>query len=448
MRDSAIAGDESSRPAAAGHPAPAPAWWRDRRFLVLLALGFSAGVPLPLTAFTLRRWLAEVDVPLEVIGATAALGLAYSFKFLWSPVLDHVPPPLFRRLGRRRGWLATIQPVLALAILALGLTAPAGAEIAATFAVAALVAFLSASQDVVVDAYRIDALEDREQGYGLALYVWGYRGALLASNAGALLAADLAGWPVAFAFCALLVGVGFVAVLLAPEPTPPPPPRAVGWVSRMRIAVIDPFADFMRRRHWLAVLLFVALYKLGEALAGVMTAPFYTELGFSRAEVAAVSSVFGLFAILLGALAGGWLVARLGTARALVLTGLGQMLSNLMYVALAHAGHSMPVLWAQVGMENFTDGLADAAFLAYLSSLTNRAFSATQYALLSSLAAVASRTVGAFSGWLAKWLGWPDFFLLTTAAALPAMAIMLWLLARLPPSELRPIARAEEPRPT
>lgn len=413
--------------------APARSPWRDRRFLVLLALGFSAGVPLPLTAFTLRQWLSESNVSLAAIGLTALIGLAYSLKFLWSPVLDHARPPgPFRGLGRRRGWLAAIQPPLALAILAMGFTDPA-VDATRTVAVAVLVAFLSASQDIVVDAYRIESLEERNQGYGLACYVWGYRGALLASNAGALAVAELAGWTAAFAYCAALVGVGFAAVLLAPEPGRPAPPPGLGWGGRLRAAVVDPFADFMRRRHWLAILLFVALFKLGEALAGVMTAPFYRSLGFSRTEVAAVSSVFGLVATLGGALVGGFLVARIGTARALVLTGLGQMLSNLMYVALAGAGHSVPMLWAQVGVENFTDGLADAAFVTYLSALTSRSFTATQYALLSSLAAVPLRTLGASSGVLAEALGWSSFFLLTTAAALPAMAIMLWLLRRLPP---------------
>jgi PAT family beta-lactamase induction signal transducer AmpG len=205
----------------------------------------------------------------------------------------------------------------------------------------------------------------------------------------------------------------------------------------MRAAVVAPFLDFLGRRHWLGILLFVTLFKLGEALAGVMTTPFYRGLGFSREEVATVSTVFGLFATLGGALAGGWLVARLGTARALVLTGLGQMLSNLMYVALAQAGHDMPMLWAQVGIEAFTDGLADAAFLTYLSALTSRAFTATQYALLSSLATIPLRSFGAASGWLAERLGWEPFFLLTTAAALPAMGIMLWLLWRLPPEEAK-----------
>ncbi|UFN51360.1 MFS transporter [Roseomonas sp. OT10] len=398
----------------------------------MLALGFSAGVPLPLTAFTLRQWFAESGVALTAIGLTALIGLSYSCKFLWSPLLDQGTPPLFRRWGRRRGWLATIQPLLALAILAVGLTDPATAP-GLTAAVAVLVAFLSASQDVVVDAYRIEVLEERQQGYGLACYVWGYRAALLVSGAGALGLAELGGWALAYAVCAaLVVLVGFAATVLAPSPAEAPATR-LPWARRMRAAVVEPFADFARRPRWLGILLFVSLFKLGEALAGVMTTPFYRELGFSRLEVAQVGSVFGLFATLGGALAGGWLIRRIGVAKALVLTGLGQMLSNLMYVALYHAGHDVPMLWLQVGIENFTDGLADAAFLTYLGGLTSRAFTATQYALLSSLAAVPLRTLGATSGWLAEALGWPNFFLLTTAAALPAMGLMLWLLRSLPP---------------
>ena len=404
----------------------------DRRFLVLLALGFSAGLPLPLTAFTLRQWFAESGIALTAIGLTALIGLAYSLKFLWSPVLDGPVPRPFARMGRRRGWLTLIQPLLALSILAVGATDPAtGAGF--TVALAVLVAFLSASQDVVVDAYRIEVLEESQQGYGLAFYVWGYRGALLFSGAGALTLVGVAGWFWAYAACASAVIVfGLGATLLAPSPPEVAPTRGP-WAARLRAAVVDPFVDFARRPNWLAILLFVALYKLGEALAGVMTTPFYREMGFSREEVAAVSSAFGLFATLAGALAGGWLIRRIGVARSLVLTGLGQLLSNLMYVMLAHAGHDVPVLWAQVAVENFTDGLADAAFLSYLGGLTSRAFTATQYALLSSLAAVPLRTLGASSGWLATALGWPDFFVLTTLAALPAMGLMLWLLRRLPP---------------
>ncbi|MGK7861034.1 AmpG family muropeptide MFS transporter [Falsiroseomonas sp. E2-1-a4] len=404
---------------------------RDRRFLILLALGFSAGVPLPLTAFTLRQWFSESGVSLTAIGLTALIGLAYAFKFLWAPVLDHAAPPAFRWLGRRRGWLASIQPVLAAAILGLGFTDPVNAA-QVTVMVAVLVAFLSASQDIVVDAYRIEVLEESNQGYGLACYIWGYRAALLAANAGALTIAEFAGWTAAFAYCAALVGIGFAAVMFGPEPEAPPV-VVLPWARRLKLAVVDPFVDFMGRRYWVAILAFVALFKLGEALAGIMTAPFYRSLGFSRLEIAAVGSVFGLFMTLGGALAGGWVVARLGTARALIYTGILQMLSNLMYVALAQTGYSMPMLWLQVGVENFTDGLADAAFVTYLSALTSRSFTATQYALLSSLAAVPLRTLGAGSGWLAEGLGWSWFFGLTTLAALPAMVIMLFLLKHLPP---------------
>lgn len=404
--------------------------WRDRRFPVLVALGFSAGAPLPLVAGqVLRQWFTESGLSLTEIGLTALIGLAYAFKFLWAPALDAIRPPF---LGRRRGWLLLIQLALIGAILLTGQQDPRANPLTLA-ALAALVAFLSASQDIVIDAWRIEMLDDREQGYGLACYVWGYRGALLASGAGTLYLVEAIGWSGAYAYGAALILVGVGAMLLGREGAVAPVAPA-GWAVRLNAAVVEPFADFMRRRYWVAILLFVALFKLGEALAGIMTTPFYRSLGFTRNDVATVGTVFGLFATLAGALAGGWLVARIGIARALILTGLGQMLSNLMYVALFHAGHSMPMLWAQVGVENFTDGLADAAFLAYLSILTSRSFTATQYALLSSLAAVPLRTLGASAGVLAERLGWSDFFILTTLAALPAMAIMVWLLRRVPPS--------------
>ena len=400
---------------------------RDRRFLVLLMLGFSAGVPLPLTGFVLRQWFAESQISLVDIGLTALIGLAYSLKFLWAPVLDQVAPPW---LGQRRGWLLFIQIPLIAAIIALGQTQPATLAIA-TVAVAVCVAFLSASQDIVIDAWRIEMLAEDEQGLGLAAYVWGYRGALLAANAGGLSLVAFIGWDGMFLYAAALVLVGVAATLLGSEaprvPTPPMP-----WAARLRLGVVDPFADFLRRPHAWAILAFITLFKLGEALAGIMTAPFYRELGFSRAEVAAVSGGFGLFAVLAGALAGGWLVLRIGTGRALILTGITQMLSNLMYLVLLSAGHSVPWLTAQVAVENFTDGLADAAFLTYLSSLTSRAFTATQYALLSSLASVPLRVLGASAGVWAMALGWWWFFAMTTAAALPAMLLMLFLLSRLP----------------
>ena len=411
--------------------------YRQPRVLVMLFLGFSAGLPLPLTGFTLRQWMSEANVALAAIGLTALIGIAYSFKFAWSPFMDRLELPFFtKRLGRRRGWLLPVQVLLALAIAGLALTDPVINPLA-TVTVAVAVAFFSASQDIVIDAYRIETLSPEEQGAGLAAYIWGYRIALLAANAGALFIVGYAGWPAAFIVMAILIGVGIVTCLVMKEPDVAPPPAstrhsvaaALDWI---RSAVVGPLVEFTRRDAWIALLAFVALFKLGEALAGIMTAPFYRSLGFSREEVAAISSVFGLFATLGGAAVGGLVVHRFGVFRSLIGTGVLQMLSNLMYVALAHAGHDIGMLWLQVGVENFTDGLADAAFVAYLSSLCNVAFTATQYALLSSLAALPLRTLGASSGYLAAGMGWPFFFLLTTAAALPALCLAIWLMRRFP----------------
>ena len=406
--------------------------YADRRILVMLGLGFSAGAPLPLTAFTLRQWFSETGITLGAIGLTSLIGLSYTLKFLWAPALDRVSPPF--PMGRRRGWLVPIQLALIAAIAAMGFTDPT-LDPAMVVAAGVLVAFLSASQDIVIDALRIEMMPPEQQGAGLAAYIWGYRLALLASGAGALFVVEGFGWHVAYLAAALLPLVGIVATLCAREGAAPPP-APHGLVENLRHSVVGPFRDFMARRGWLLVLAFVALFRLGEALAGVMTAPFYRSLGFSRTEVAAVSGVFGLFATLGGAAMGGLLVAGLGLGRSLVVTGLGQMLSNLMYVALARAGHDVGMLYWQVGIENFTDGLADAAFVAYLSSLTSIAFTATQYALLSSLAALPLRTLGATGGFLAEALGWERFFVLTTAAALPAMGMMLVMLRRYPPSTL------------
>jgi PAT family beta-lactamase induction signal transducer AmpG len=389
---------------------------------------------LPLTGFTLRQWFSEANVPLGAIGLTALIGLAYSLKFLWAPVLDHAPP-LLPSLGRRRGWLAPVQLLLAAAIAALALTDPAR-NATGTVAAAVAVAFLSATQDITIDAFRIESLPLGRQGLGLAAYVWGYRIALLVANAGVLFSVERVGWRGAFLAMALLMSVGLATTLfLAREPRPPERAARSGIGAWLAAAVVAPVRDFLCRPGAWLILGFVALFKLGEALAGIMTAPFYRALGFAREEVAAVSGVFGLLATLAGVTLGGVLVAGVGTGRALVVTGLGQMLSNLMYVALAEAGRSLPLLWAQVGIENATDGLADAAFVAYLSGLTSTAFTATQYALLSSLASLPLRTVGGLSGYLAEAMGWTRFFLLTTAAALPGLAIMLVLLRRFPPAQ-------------
>jgi len=408
-----------------------------RRLAVMVAYGFVAGLPLPLSTFTLRYWLSEGGVPLAAIGLTANIGLAYSLKFLWAPLLDQVPPPgALRRLGRRRGWLAAIQPCLVLAAVALALTDP-GAGPAASIAAAAMVAFLSASQDIVVDAWRIEIFPQRLQGAALAAYVWGYRVALLIATSGVIAGAGRIGWHWALLGVAVLIGVGPLVTLLAPEPAQPPPQaHPAGIVRRLREAIADPLVEFLARPGSIAILAFVALFKLGEAMAGIMTAPLYRSLGFARDTVAATGP-FSLVATLFGIGFGGFLVVRIGVGRALLWTGWAQTLAMAMYVALAASPGDQPVLFATVATEAFAQGMADAAFLIYLSGLCSLRFTATQYALLSSVPALAIHTIGGVSGLLAGAVGWMPFYGLCMFAALPAMGLMLVLLRRYPPVEVR-----------
>ncbi len=407
---------------------------RDHRLWMMAAYGFVAGLPLPLSTFTLRYWLSESGATLSVIGLTANIGLAYSLKFLWSPVFDHVPPPGgMRRLGRRRGWLATIQPVLVLAAVLLALTNPVASP-ALSIAAAALVAFLSASQDIAVDAWRIETFSQRAQGEALAAYVWGYRFALLAATTGVIWASGVVGWHLALLGIAILLGLGPAVTLLAPEPAlEGGTPRTGGpLASRAKQAVIDPLRSFLTRPGAQMILAFVALFKLGEAMGGIMTAPFYRGLGFTRDAIAG-SGPFSLVATLAGITFGGWLVARIGVGRALLWTGSAQTAAMALYEVLAHAPGQVPILYLTVAIEAFAQGMADAAFLTYLSGLCSRAFTATHYALLSSIPALAIHTIGGVSGVLAGAVGWVAFYAICTFAALPAMGLMVVLLRRHPP---------------
>ena len=392
--------------------------------LLILPLGFASGLPLLLTFSTLSAWLATAGVSRAAIGAFALVGTPYAFKFLWSPLIDRLPPPL--PLGRRRGWGVTIQIALIAAMLALGSCDPKG-NLTTMGALALLVAFLSASQDIVIDAWRVEILATEQQGPGAGMIQTGYRVAMLVSGAGALMIAARAGWFAAYATMAALLSVGMLVFLLGPEPPPPPEPadrsRSRGWDAVrewLATAVVGPFADFMRRPAWLVILIFVVGYKLGEAMAGVMAMPLYISLGFSLNEIAAISKLVGFFATVIGALAGGLVTVRLGIVRALILCGVLQSAGNLFYVLQAVGGHRLDYLALCVAAENVTGAMAGAALVAYLSSLCSPAFTATQYALLSSLAAVGRTLVASSGGVLAERLGWAPFFLLTTVATLPA----------------------------
>ncbi|MBF0282842.1 MAG: AmpG family muropeptide MFS transporter [Magnetococcales bacterium] len=433
--------------------------YRDRRMVLVLLLGFSSGLPLALTASTLTLWLAREGVDKASIGLFALVGTPYGFKFLWAPLVDRLGfPPFTRWLGRRRGWLMVSQLTLLAAILALGTADPAHQPVW-TALLALAVSFLSATQDIVIDAYRVEILPPRLQGAGAGVIVLGYRVGMLTSGAGALYVAHGAGWFAAYALMAALMGVGLLATLLFAEPPPPAgeglassapsaaaPSAAGGWSWRrlrhwLRGAVVDPFADFLRRPGWFTILAFILLYKFGDALAGVMINPFYVEMGFSEMDIANASKSFGMAATIAGGLLGGVVVSRLGVMPSLLVCGVLQLLSNGMFTLLALAGHSLPLLFLAVGVENLTGGLGTAAFVAYLSSLCHVAYTATQYALLSSFMAAGRTLLASSGGWLALQVSWPLFFLLTAAAALPGL--LLWF--RLPNAESPPESASFSP---
>jgi PAT family beta-lactamase induction signal transducer AmpG len=429
----------SSPAAIAGPPSPDAGWlaslrvYAEPRIAAILAMGFASGLPLALTGATLGVWLAESGVSLTTIGLFALVGTAYNLKFLWAPIMDRAPIPwLTRRFGRRRGWSLFVQALLILAILALGQADPRHDPYLTALA-AVIVAFLSASQDIVIDAYRVELLAEHEQGAGAAATQFGYRIGMLASGAGALFLASFWGWEAAYTVMAALVLLGVATVLLTPEPgAAEGQDAAATWIAWVRTAVVDPFADFARRPAWLGVLAFVILYKFGDALAGVMSSPFYVAVGFSKVEIASVSKIFGVLATMLGVFLGGLATYRWGVLKALMVCGVLQMLSNLMFAVQAVVGHDVAMLTATIAVENVTGGMGSAAFVAYLSSLCNVAYTATQYALLSSFAAVARTTLASSGGWLAESLNWVLFFGVTTLAAVPGLLVLAWLMRRLP----------------
>jgi len=416
--------------------------YADRRMLAILLMGFSSGLPLALTGATLAIWLKESGVTLTSIGFFAQVGLAYNLKFLWSPAMDRVRVPLLTRLlGRRRSWAVTVQAALALALLAMALCDPATDPWRVALA-ASWVAFLSASQDIVIDAYRIELLHEREQGAGAAATQVGYRVGMIASGAGALYLASYFGWFWSYAGMAALMLVGIATVLMTREPKAAKAPKDKNWFER---SVAAPFAEFASRRGWLLILVFVVLYKFGDALAGIMSNPFYVALGFSKIEIANVAKLFGAGASVAGIFLGGLLVYRLGLMRALLVCGCLQMLSNLMYIVQYWAGPDPAMLAVTIAAENVTGGMASAAFVAYLSRLCNPAFTATQYALLSALAATSRTVLASGGGFLADRLGWPAFFAASTLACLPALGILLYLMRSAEAQQPRPVAA--QPRP-
>jgi PAT family beta-lactamase induction signal transducer AmpG len=390
----------------------------NRRMAAVLLLGFASGLPLALTAGTLQAWLAVEGVDIKTIGLFTLVGQPYTYKFLWAPLMDRYTVPI---LGRRRGWLLITQIALLAAIGYMGTLSPTASPLLLG-GVALAVAFLSASQDIVFDAYRTDVLREPERGAGAAISVLGYRIAMLVSGGGALIVADqFLGWNAMYFLMAALMMVGVVATWFAPEPdVPARTPRS------LRDAVVEPLREFFSRPEAWALLVLIVLYKLGDAFAGSLTTAFLIRgAGFSATDVGAINKVLGLIATIVGALAGGAWMAYLGLYRALLWFGILQAVTNLGFMVLALAGKSYPLLVVVVAAENLCGGMGTAAFVALLMSLCDRRFSATQYALLSALAAVGRVYVGPASGYLVEAVGWPAFFFLTFVIALPGL-VLLW----------------------
>ncbi|MGB0681059.1 MAG: AmpG family muropeptide MFS transporter [Magnetovibrionaceae bacterium] len=410
--------------------------YADRRVMTLLFLGFSSGLPLLLVFSTLSVWLKFEGVSLTAIGLFSLVRTPYTFKFLWAPLVDRLPLPfLTRRFGRRRGWALLAQVLLMAAIAAMAMTKP-GIDPWWTALFAVIVAFASATQDIVIDAYRVESLKSDEQGAGAGVLVMGYRIGMLTAGAGALWLAAILSWNEVYLVMAALVLIGVITVLVSKEPRPeelPENPLQSGWGSWFSKAVVAPFADFLTRPGWLLILAFILFYKMGDAYLGVMANPFYVEMGFSTVEIANVSKIFGLGATIAGGLFGGLLVARFGLLPALLVCGILQAASNLVFAWQATQGHDVGALMITIATENLTGGMATAAFVAYLSALCSLAYTATQYALLSSVMAVARDVLAASSGWLADQVSWFDFFLISTGVALPGLLLLVIIIRRYPP---------------
>jgi PAT family beta-lactamase induction signal transducer AmpG len=386
----------------------------------MLALGFSSGLPLALTGGTLQAWATVAGVPLQDIGFLTLVGTAYTLKFLWAPLVDRYAPPM---LGRRRGWMLATQLALAGGIAAMSLLSP-GRDLMALALLAVAVAFLSATQDIAFDAYSTDVLHKEERGAGAAVKVLGYRIAMLVSGGLALILADgWLGWRHTYLLMAALMGVGVLATLWAPDPE-----RPAAAPPNLMKAVAEPLREFFSRRGALGLLILIVLYKLGDAFAMSLSTTFLLRGGgFTPAEVGTVNKMLGLAATIVGALAGGSIMARMGLYRSLMLFGLLQAVSNLGYWLVAVHPGSLEMMAVAVGMENLCGGLGTAAFVALLMALCRQEFSATQFALLSALSAV-GRTylAGPLTPILVDKLGWPSFFLATVLIAFPGLALLYW----------------------
>ena len=389
----------------------------------MFVLGLASGMPLALTGSTLSAWMVKEGVDIKTIGLFSLVGLPYAFKFLWSPLMDRYVPPF---LGRRRGWMIITQLALIVTISAMGFFNPASAPFLIA-AVALSLAFFSASQDIVLDAYRTEYLNPDERGAGVGVWIMGYRIAILISGGLALILSDHLSWKMVYCIMGLFMVIGCIATLVAPEPLKiNPASEKVEPPKSLYEAAVLPFMEFFRRPGAFEVLLFIILYKLGDIAAAQMTTPYILRyIGFSGTELGTIYKGFGMAATIAGALMGGALMSRWPMKRSLFVFGVLQGVSILTFILLEFTGRQIWALAVVIGVENFCGGMGTSAYTAFLMGLCNRKFTATQYALLSSLMAVGRFVTGAPTGYLADAVGWVMFFVICTALALPGLLLLL-----------------------
>jgi PAT family beta-lactamase induction signal transducer AmpG len=386
-----------------------------RRMLVSFIMGFACGLPLLLTITVLQAWMKEEGLDLTIIGIMSLVGLPYTVKFLWAPLMDRFTPPF---LGRRRGWLLAAQIALICSIALLGLSDTKNLWMIALSAF--LVTFFSASQDIVVDAYRREDLADAELGLGSSLYVNGYRVGMLLASGGGLIMADHISFKMVYLVMAFCMMPGLLTTLLTPEP-----PLHAGTPGSLKEAVINPLIEYFSRDGALWILAFILFYKIGDTMASAMTTPFYLDIGFTKTEIGAVVKLFGFWATVIGSVTGGVMMLRLGISRSLWIFGLLQAVSTAGFALLAKIGHSIPALAGVIAFENLSGGMGTAAYVAFMGSITNKKFTATQYALLSSLMGIPRVAASAPTGYFAKNMGWQGFFIMCTLIAVPGMLLLL-----------------------
>ena len=408
-------------------------WYLQEKIVVIFFLGFSGGLPFPLVYATLTYWLNEAGIEKSTISTFAWIGFAYALKFLWSPLVDRLHlPVLTTMLGRRRAWLLLSQVLIAGSLALLSTMDPAQA-ITAFALVAIAVAVSSATQDMAIDAYRIECAPVEMQGLLAASYQYGYRIAMIVGGAGALYMADFMTWEIAYQAMAVCMGIGMLTTLLAKEP---PVPQGVnvderifdeGFIRWFVNSVIGPFVDFFRRYGWFALtmLLFIALYRISDYVLGILANPFYDDIGFTKSQVASVAKLYGLWIALVGIAGGGIAIAKLGPARSLILSATLIAVTNLFFVYLPSTGPDLLALTITISFDNFAQGFSGTVFIAYLSSLTSVSFTATQYALFSSLSVFIGKLVAGFSGNVQEWLGYEGFFLYAAATGIPSIILAI-----------------------